>query len=156
MISTLFLLHQRVIIDLPELDSVAKRVAKSSGIIIMSSFAPSADSRLKDAGALFPLNLQQSARHHSVEGLLFYSYGKYSPSPTHITALHLHDVFEWDCREYSPFARDPDSFCRSLIAGELSKRGYSVYNIDPDSVFLKDISRFKGAFGHLAMANYYY
>jgi hypothetical protein len=156
MISTLFLLHQRVLIDLPELDVVANRVANGSRVIILASFATVEDYRVDDPTANFPLNLEQSARNHSVEGLLFYTHGKYRPPPTSITPLDLRDVYEWNCRDYLPFARDPDSMCRSLMASELGKRGYSVYNIDPDSAFLKDISRVKGYFGHLAMANYYF
>jgi hypothetical protein len=156
MISTLSLLHQRVFIDLPQLDVALNRAAAFSDTIILSSFAPSSDFRIGNPNVMFPLNLQQSALRHSVEGLLFYSYGHYTRPPAHITSLYLNNVFEWNCIEYSPFSRDPDSFCRSLVAGEISKRGYSVYNIDPDSVFLQDISRVKGHYGHLAMTNYYF
>lgn len=156
MISTLFLLHQRVFIDLPLLDVMLSRVAGISKIIVLSSFASAQDFHINDASAVFPLNFQESARLHHVEGLLFYTYGYYFPPPARMTHLHLHDVFQWNCLEYSPLARDPDSFCRSLIAGEICKRGYSVYNIDPDSVFLRDINREQGFYGHLSMANYYF
>ena len=126
MMSTLFLLHQRVIIDLHQLDDVAKKAADKSGIIILSSFAPSSSYRFDDPNALFPLNLQQSARYHSVDGLLFYTYGNYIRPPAYLTPLYLENVFEWNCLQYSPFARDSDSFCRSLMASELDKRGFSV------------------------------
>jgi hypothetical protein len=156
MISTLFLLHQRVCIDLPELDDALTRAAGSSGIIVLSSFGGSQDFDVDNPNAMFPLNLQQSAIHHSVEGVLFYTHGQYIPPLHHAAHFKLNNVFEWNCLEFSPFARDPDSFCRSLIAGEICKRGLSVYNIDPDSVFLHDINRTKHHFGHLSMSNYYF
>jgi hypothetical protein len=157
MIVTLFLLHQRVMIDLPDLDDALNRIRGSSNIVVLSSIGGSTeDFLINNPNLLFPLNLQESAMQHSVEGLLFYTHGHYVPPPTHLMPLKLLNVFEWNCLEYSPFARDPDSFCRSLIAGEIGKRGLSVYNIDPDSVFLRDINRTAGHFGHLSMANYYF
>ncbi len=156
MISTLLLLHQRVFIHLPDLDDALNRVAGKSDIVVMASFGGYQHFHINNPNVLFPLNLQQSAMHHNVEGLLFYTHGHYVPPPTHLLPLQLLNVFEWNCLEFSPFSRDPDSFCRSLIAGEIGKRGYSVYNIDPDSVFLRDINRTKGHFGHLAMTNYYF
>lgn len=156
MISALFLLHQRVLIDLPDLDNALNRVVGSSNIIVMSSFGGSQDFSISNPNVLFPLNLQQSALRHSVEGMLFYTHGRYISPPMDLTPLRLRNVFEWNCLEYSPFARDLDSFCRSLIAGEIGKRGHSVYNIDPDSIFLRDINRTEGHFGHLSMANYYF
>jgi hypothetical protein len=122
----------------------------------LSSFGGSQDFDVNNPNIMFPLNLQQSAIRHSVEGVLFYTHGHYISPPPHAIHFKLSNVFEWNCLEFSPFARDPDSFCRSLIAGEICKRGFSVYNIDPDSVFLRDINRTKNHFGHLSMSNYYF
>ncbi len=110
---------------------------------ISSTVMPATFFRMCNPNVMFPLDLQQSALRHSVEGLLFYSYGHYTRPPAHITSLYLNNVFEWNCIEYSPFSRDQDSFCRSLVAGEISKRGYSVYNIDPCT------SGFRFSAGHL-------
>jgi hypothetical protein len=75
MISTLFLLHQR----------------------------GSQDFDVDNPNAMFPLNLQQSAIRHSVEGVLFVKHGHYIPPLPHAAHFKPNNVFEWNCLEFSPF-----------------------------------------------------
>lgn len=141
MVSTFFLPHQHVVIELPDFDDALNHVKCSSNIVVWSSIGCSAENfRINNPNLLFPLNFQESAMQHSVEGVTkvcsFYARPLYTP-PSHLIPFQLLNVFEWNCPEYSPFARDPNSFCRSLIAGKIGKRCISVYNIDPDQSHCK-------------------